>query len=389
MHTGRLVFAQLMDFLPMTDFRACVKRYAGHHRVRAFSCLDQFLAMAFAQLTGCESLRDIETCLRAFPRKLYHAGFRGHIARSTLADANERRSWCIYADFAQILIRIARRLYAGEPFGVDLDETAYVLDSTTIDLCLSLFPWARFQRRKGAIKLHTLLDLRGAIPCSVHVSDGRMHDVEFLDLLFAEPGALYIMDRGYIDFGRLYTLAQWLAYFLVRSRDKLIHHVVSHQPVDRTTGLRSDHTIRLTGTRTAERYPAPLRRVAFYDVTRRQHFAFLTNHFDLPALTIAELYHRRWQVELFFKWIKQHLRLKAFFGTSENAVQTQIWIAISVYVLVAIIKKELEITRSLSDIMRVLSVCLFEQVPLRQALTTIEAGNEEAAFPNQLKLFDL
>jgi hypothetical protein len=389
MHTGRFVFSQLTDFIPMHEFRACVARYRGNFRVRDFSCFDQFLSMAYAQLTGRESLRETETCLRAYGGKLYHAGFRGTIARSTLADANEHRDWHIYADFAHVLIAYARRLYAGEPLAVDLEATVYVLDSTTIDLCLSLFPWARYQRRKGAIKLHTLLDLRGSIPYHVHVSDGKMHDVRFLDYLIPEPGAFYIMDRGYVDFARLYRLCQCLAYFVVRSRGHLVHEVVNYRPVDRTTGLRSDHTIRLTGSHAAERYPAPLRRVAFYDAEHHHSFAFLTNHFDLPALTVTELYHDRWNVELFFKWIKQHLRLKTFFGMSENAVKTQIWIAISVYVLVAIVKKELNLPRSMNEILQILSVCLFEQVPVSQLLMANSPRSEKTDFQKSLPFKDL
>ena len=388
MPTGQLVFSQLLDFLPRHDFNACVRRYHGHYRVRDFSCFDQFLCMAFAQLTGRESLRDIETCLRALSPKLYHAGFRGRISRSTLADANERRDWRIYADFAQVLIRTARRLYLNEPFGVELDETAYVLDSTMIELCLSLFPWARYRKDEGAVKLHTVMDLRGSIPCFVHVSDGKMHDVEMLDLLPFEPGAFYIMDRGYISFERLYRLSQSAAWFIIRSRDKVIHRRLSYAPVDRATGLRSDQVIRLSGVQTEDLYPAPLRRVCFFDVEKRQRFVFLTNHFALEALTVAQLYKCRWEVELFFKWIKQHLRIKAFFGTSDNAVKTQVWVAISTYVLVAILKKELEIERPLSEILQILSICLFEKVPMRQVLTAIPPEMPENGFPNPLSLFD-
>jgi hypothetical protein len=388
MYSGQLVFAQLLDFLPRHDFNACVRRYRGHCRIRGFSCFDQFLCMAFAQLTGRESLRDIETCLRALSPKLYHAGFRGNVSRSTLADANERRDWRIYADFAQTLIATARRLYLNEPFGVELDETAYVLDSTMIDLCLSLFPWARYRKDEGAVKLHTLMDLRGSIPCFVHVSDGKMHDVEMLDLLAFEPGAFYIMDRGYISFERLYALSQSLAFFVIRSRDKLIHRCLSYSPVDKSTGLRSDHVIRLSGVSTAEYYPAPLRRVVFTDEETRQRFVFLTNQFSLPALAISRLYKCRWQVELFFKWIKQHLRIKAFFGTSRNAVKTQVWIAISTYVLVAILKKELEIDRPLSEILQILSISLFEKVFMRQVLTEIRLENPETHCRNPLPLFD-
>jgi hypothetical protein len=389
MHHGQLVFAQLLDFFPKDDFRRAVRRWRGHYHFRGFSCFDQFLAMAFAQLAGRESLRDIVNCLGALEPKLYHAGFRSRVTKSTLADANERRDWRIFADTAQILIARARRLYAGEDFGVTLDETAYVLDSTTIDLCLSLFPWARYKKDLGAVKLHTLMDLRGSIPCFVRVSDGKMHDVEFLDELLFEPGAFYIMDRGYISFDRLWRLAQSAAYFLVRSRRKVIHTTISYAPVDKTTGLRSDHLIRLAGVDTTDDYPAPLRRVVFFDTETRRRFVFLTNHLALPALTIAQLYRCRWEVELFFKWIKQHLRIEAFFGTSRNAVMTQVWIAISVYVLVALVKKELKIARPLNEILQILSVSLFEKVPMRQALTAIPPENAEDTFHNTVPLFDL
>ncbi|HUU42298.1 MAG TPA: IS4 family transposase [Planctomycetota bacterium] len=388
MHTGRLVFAQLLDFLPRRDFSTCVRRYRGSYRLRRFSCFDQFLCMAFAQLTGRKSLRDIETCLRAMQPKLYHAGFRCRISRSTLADANEHRNWRIYADFAHVLITVARRLYAGDDFGVELDETAYVLDSTTIDLCLSLFGWAHYRRHEAAVKLHTLMDLRGSIPCFVRVSDGKTHDVQILDELAFEPGALYIMDRGYVSFQRLWRLAQSAAYFIIRSRDKVIHRRLSYAPVDRTLGLRSDQVIRLSGGRTKDLYPAPLRRVCFFDVEKRQRFVLLTNHFRLEALTVAQLYRCRWAVELFFKWIKQHLRIEAFFGTSQNAVKTQVWMAISIYVLVAIVKKELKIERSLSEILQILDICLFEKVSMRQVLTAIPLETPEDACRKSLPLFD-
>jgi hypothetical protein len=389
MHTGRLVFAQLLDFLPRHDFNACARRYPGRYKAGRFSCFDQFLAMAFAQLTGRKSLREIEHCLAAVQTKLYHVGFRSRVFRSTLADANERRDWRIFADFAQVLIAHARRLYAGSDFGVTLDETAYVLDSTTIDLCLSLFPWARYKQGHGAVKLHTLMDLRGSIPCFIRVSDGKMHDVEILDEIAFEPGAFYIMDRGYISFKRLWRLAQGAAWFVIRSRKKLIHTTLSYASVDRSTGLRSDHVIRLAGADTAEDYPAPLRRVVFTDAGTRRRFVFLTNRLELPALTIAQLYRCRWSVELFFKWIKQHLRIESFFGTSENAVKTQVWIAISIYVLVAIVKKDLKIDRPLSEILEILSICLFEQVPMRQALTAIPPEIAKERLRNSLPLFDL
>lgn len=389
MYDGQLVFKQLMDFFPRADFARLVRRYRGHYHFRGFSCFDQFLAMAFAQITGRESLRDIAACLGAMQPKLYHAGFRSRVTKSTLADANERRDWRLFADTAHILIAQARRLYSGEDFGVTLDETAYVLDSTTIDLCLSLFPWARYKKDLGAVKLHTLMDIRGSIPCFVRVSDGKMHDVEFLDELLFEPGAFYIMDRGYISFARLWRLAQSAAYFIIRSRKKLVHTTRSYQPVDPSTGLRSDHLIRLAGVDTAGDYPAPLRRVVFTDAETRRRFVFLTNNVALPALTIARLYKCRWAVELFFKWIKQHLRIKSFFGTSENAVKTQVWIAISVYVLAAVVKKELGIARPLSEILQILSVSLFEKVLMRQSLTTIPLESEKTAFHNCLPLFDL
>ena len=388
MYTGQLVFSQLMDFLPKHPFNSCVQHYRGNYRAREFSCFDQFLCMAFAQLTGRESLRDIETCLRAMQPKLYHAGFRGRVSRSTLADANERRDWRIFADLAQVLIHTARALYAGEDFGVELEQTAYVLDSTTIDLCLSLFPWAHFRRHKAAIKLHTLMDLRGSIPCSVHVTHGKTSDLKMLDEIIPEPGAFYIMDRAYIDFARLYALAQSLAYFVIRSKDKVIYTRVSRARVDKSTGLRSDLTVRLTGPLSPQRYPAPLRCVRYFDAETGRRFIFLTNNFALPALIVARLYRCRWQVELFFKWIKQHLRIKAFFGTSQNAVKTQVWIAISIYVLVAIIKKELRIERRLSEILQILSILLFEKVPMAQALTTTELQNLKVGCHNQLPLFD-
>ncbi len=344
--------------------------------------------MAFAQLTYRESLRDIETCLRAMQPKLYHAGIRGKASRTTLADANERRDWRIYADFAHVLIRIARRLYANDDFGLELEETAYVLDSTTIDLCLSLFPWARFRKRKGAIKLHTLLDLRGCIPCFISITDGKTHDVNILDELVPEPGAFYVMDRGYVDFARLYALTQSFAFFVIRAKSNLDYSRRSYRRVDKSTGLRSDQTIILKGLKTSQMYPAPLRRVSYLDAETGKRLVFLTNNFTLPALTIAQLYKNRWQVELFFKWIKQHLRIKTFFGTSENAVKTQIWIAISVYVLVAIVKKQLRLDRSLNEILQIISITLFEKVEISQVLTESLPQNEESGHCNQLLLFD-
>lgn len=389
MHSGQLVFAQLMDYLPRHEFNTCVRRYGGDRRPRGFTCRDQFLCLAFAQLTFRESLRDIETCLRAVATKLYHAGFRGQVSRSTLADANRVHDWRIYADFAQVLIGWARELYADEPLGVALADTVYALDSTTIDLCLSLFPWAQFRRRKGAVKLHTLLDLRGSIPCFVRISHGKTHDVTVLDDLPVEAGAFYVMDRGYVDFRRLNRLTQGGAFFVTRAKRNLDCTRRSRRPVDPTTGLRSDQTIVLAGPKSSRLHPGPLRRIAFYDAPTERRFVFLTNHFALPALTIARLYQCRWQVELFFKWIKQHLRIKAFYGTSDNAVKTQVWIAISVYVLVAIVKRDLRIQRRLSEILQILSVTLFENTPLFQALTGPTPPITEGAWHKQLTLFDL
>ncbi len=389
MYEGQIVLAQLMEFLPRRDFNACVARYHGDHRQRSFSCRDQFLALAFAQLTFRESLRDIATCLEAVGPKRYHAGFRGQVSRSTLADANRVHDWRIYADFAQVLIRRARRLYAHEPLSVELKQTVYALDSTTIDLCLSLFPWAKFRRKKGAVKLHTLLDLRGSIPCFIHISHGKMHDVNVLDLLPIEPGAFYVMDRGYVDFERLHRFTQGSAFFVTRGKRNLDCTRRERRAVDKTTGLRSDQTIVLAGLKSSRLYPEALRRIAFYDTEHERRLVFLTNNFTLPALTIAQLYKSRWQVELFFKWIKQHLRIKAFYGTSDNAVKTQVWTAISVYVLVAIVKKELGIDRSLYEILQILSLTLFEKTSLFTVLSDSPAPHSEIPFPNQRTLFDL
>ena len=389
MYAGQLVFAQLMEFLPRHEFNTCVRRYHGDRRLRGFSCRDQFLCLAFAQLTFRESLRDIETCLHAISSKLYHAGFRGTIARSTLADANRVHDWRIYADFAQVLIGRARTLYANEPLSTLLDETVYALDSTTIDLCLKLFPWARFRRRKGAVKLHTLLDLRGNIPCFVHISHGKMHDVNILDQLPIEAGAFYVLDRGYVDFQRLYRFSRGSAFFVTRSKRNLDYTRRARRRVDKATGLRSDQTIVLAGLKSSRLYPIPLRRVAFYDAERNRRLVFLTNNFELPALTIAGLYRSRWQVELFFKWIKQNLRIKGFYGTSENAVKTQVWIAISVYVLVAIIRKALKCERSMSEILQILSLTLFEKTPISQAFADEKAQNSEGPCHKQLSLFDI
>jgi hypothetical protein len=389
MNTGKLVFAQLMDFFPRNDFDKCVRRYQGNYRARGFSCRDQFLAMAFAQLTYRESLRDIETCLRSVQPKLYHMGFRGRIARSTIADANRNRDWRIYADFTQVLVAHAQKLYAGEPFGVELKNAVYALDSTVINLCLSLFPWAKSRRRKGAIKLHTLLDLRGNIPCFIRVSSGKMHDVNILDELPFEPGAFYIMDKAYVDFKRLYRLHRQSAFFVTRAKKNLDCKRRKSRTVDKTTGLRCDQTIALQGAKTSRLYPEALRRIRYYDVNIDKRFVFLTNNFSLPALTITQLYKSRWQIELFFKWIKQHLRIKAFYGTSVNAVRTQVWIAISVYVLVSIVKKELRIDRSLYEILQILSVNPFEKTPVFQLLNNENDCFLDTTLPNQLLLFDL
>ncbi len=390
MNTGRTIFSQVMDYLPLWQFRKCVARYGGERKVQQFSCLDQLLCMAFAQLSYRESLRDVEVCLRAMRSKLYHMGIRSHIARSTLADANESRDWRIYADFAQILIAEARTLYAHENFGVELKEAfVYALDSTTIDLCLSLFPWARFRRTKAAIKLHTLLNLRGSIPEFIHISEGKMHDVNVLDILVPQPGSYYVMDRGYVDFGRLYAIHQALAFFVTRAKRGMMFQRLSSRRVKKRTGLRSDQTIRLTGVNTATDYPEPIRRVRYHDADNDKILVFLTNNFSLPALTVAQLYKARWRVELFFKWIKQHLRIKAFFGTSENAVKTQVWIAVSVYVLVAILKKRLGLEHSLYTILQFLSVSLFEKTPILQALSNIADQPEIDENANQLLLFKL
>jgi hypothetical protein len=389
MNQGRAVFSQLISFLPAREFRRCVERYRGDIRLRGFSCWDQYLAMAFAQLTYRESLRDIEACLRSIQGKLYHLGFRGKVARSTLADANESHDWRIFADFAQVLIGIARPLHARDPMGVDLEQSLYALDSTTIDLCLSLFPWAKFRRRKAAVKMHTLLDLHGNIPTFIRVTSGDVHDVNILDEIMPEAGAFYVMDRGYIDFQRLYVFTLSSAFFVVRTKSNvLIQRRYSH-PVDKNTGVRSDQTVILTSFESASAYPDALRRVSYFDVETNKRLKFLTNNFVLPALTIAQIYKCRWQVELFFKWIKQHLRIKAFYGTSENAVKTQIWIAVSVYVLVAIVRKRLGLEASLYQTLQILSVTLFEKTPILCALQALEAGADFAENVNQLILFDL
>ena len=388
MHQGQLVFAQVMDHLPLSTFRRCVARYRGEHKVQRFSCLDQYLCMAFAQLTFRESLRDIEACLRAQATKLYHLGIRGNIARNTLANANATRDWRIYADFAHSLISIARRLYATEPFGVDLAETVYALDATTIDLCLTVFPWAPFRSTKAAIKLHTLLDLRGNIPSFIHISDGKLHDVYVLDQLVPEAGAYYVMDRGYLDFERLHRLHEAGSFFVTRAKSNLKAERRYSHPVDRASGVICDQTIVLGGFYSHLGFPAPLRRVKYRDPKTGKRLVFLTNNFLLPPLSIADLYRCRWQVELFFKWIKQHLRIKAFFGTSENAVKSQIWIAVSVYVLVAIVKKRLALPSSLYENLQILSLTLFERTPLDQLLTLCAADPRSIESRNQMNLFE-
>jgi hypothetical protein len=389
MNTGRSVFSQIMDFLPLAEFRRCVKSYRGHYKVQSFSCLDQFLCMAFAQLTYRESLRDIETCLRSMPKRLYHMGIRGTVSHSTLAHANRRRDWRIYADFAQVLIHQARQLYADEEFGVELAETVYALNATTIDLCLSLFPWAWFQRRKAGIKLHTILDLRGSIPTFIKITDARAYEVCLLDELIPEPGSFYIMDRAFVDFKRLYTLHLCQANFVVRSRANLQFRRRYSRPVENGSGVKCDQIIILTGQHTPLYYPDKLRRVRFLDPETQNDLTFLTNNFILPAEMIAQLYKCRWQIELFFKWIKQHLRIKSFYGTSENAVKTQIWIAVSVYLLVAILKKRLKLDISLYTLLQILSVTLFEKVSLFQVVTDFNRTSQSPQSCNQLQLFNL
>jgi hypothetical protein len=389
MHLGKTVFAQLMDFIPAHEFRRCVNRYQGNYKVSRFSCWDQFLCMAFAQLTYRESLRDIETCLRALGSRLYHLGIRGHVSRSTLADANETRDYRIYADLAQVLITTARQLYADEDFGIELEQTVYALDCTTIDLCLSLFPWARYRAQNAAVKLHTLLDLQGNIPAFIDVKPAKIHEIHVLDQLLPEPGSIYILDRAYLDFQRLYTLQQGLAFFIIRSRKDFRFHRLTSHPVDKRTGLRCDQTIRLKSFYPAKFYPAPLRRIRYHDAETAKNLVFLTNNFLLPTLTIPQLYKCRWQVELFFKWIKQHLRIKKFYGLSPNAVKTQIWIAIAAYVLLAIIRKRLGLELSLYPMSQILSLTLFEKMPLLQAFSQINGSKELDRMHNQLNLFTL
>ena len=388
MHNGRFIFSELISHLPHKEFQKCVARYDDESQSRTFSHWDQYLTMAFAQLTYRESLRDIEACLRSVTGKLYHLGIRSKVARTTLADANASRDWRIFADFAQVLIRIARPLYAADPIGVDLDHSVYALDSTTIDLCLSLFPWAKFRRHKGAVKMHTLLDLHGNIPTFISITNGKVHDVNILDEIAPEAGAFYVMDRGYVDFERLYVFTLSAAFFVVRTKSNVLIQRRYSNPVDKTTGVRSDHTVILTAINSVKAYPDQLRRVSYLDVKTRKRFKFLTNNFILPALTIAQIYKSRWQVELFFKWIKQHLRIKAFYGTNENAVKTQIWVAVSVYVLVAIVRKRLALDASLYRILQILSVTLFEKTPILQALQASDSQDELPDPGNQLILFD-
>ncbi len=387
MNTGRTIFSQLMDFLPIHEFRQCVEHYRGNYKIQSFSCWDQFLCLAFAQLTYRESLRDIEVCLRAAQKKLYHMGIRSRVSRNTLAHANQVRPWQIYADFAQLLIRQARQLYSKESFATELDQTLYALDTTIIDLCLSLFPWAKFRKHKGAVKLHTLLDLQNNIPTVVFITHAKVQDVNILDQIAFEPGAFYILDRAYLDFARLYTIHRCSAFFVTRPKADFHFDRLYSQPVDKSTGLQCDQIIVLHSFYPKKDYPEKLRRIRFYDKELNRRFVFLTNNFSLPALTITQIYKCRWQIELFFKWIKQHLRIKAFYGTSENAVKTQIWIAISVYVLVAIVKKRLNLDQSLYTILQILSLTLFEKTPILRALSSTHYTTYEDQSSNQLKLF--
>ena len=386
MNIGRTVFAQLMEFFPAYEFRKCVERYNGNYKVISFTCLDQFLCMAFAQLTYRESLRDIEACLRGAKPKLYHMGIRSKVSRNTIAHANETRDWRIYADFAQVLIKIARELYTEEDFGLELDQTVYAFDSTILDLCLSVFPWATFRKGKAGIKLHTLLDLKGNIPVIIRITPAIIHDVNILDDLLFEAGAIYVFDRAYVDFARLYRIHHSRAFFLSRAKSNFVFKRLYSQPIDKSTGLRADQIIMVTGFYTLKDYPEKLRRIRYYDTATKKRFVFLTNNFDLPAITIAQLYKCRWQVELFFKWIKQHLRIKAFYGTTENAVKTQIWIAISIYVLVAIVRKRLKLDRTLYTILQILSVSLFEKMPILQVLSASDYENDTPYDDNQLNL---
>lgn len=388
MYTGKIIFSQLMEHLPLHVFHKCVDRYQGDFKVKEFTCLDQYLCMAFAQLTYRESLRDIEACLQAQKSKLYHMGIRSSVSRNNLAHANKVRDWRIYADLAHVLIQTARKMYVGDNFALELENTVFALDATTIDLCLSMFPWAKFRKNKGAVKLHTLLDLRGNIPTFIHISDGKLHDVNVLDILPLEAGAFYVMDRGYLDFTRLYTISQSSAFFVTRAKSNLKYRRIYSHPIDRSTGLICDQSIMLTGFYQHKGYPEMMRRVKYYDAKTDKTLVFLTNNFSLPSMTIAELYRNRWQVELFFKWIKQNLRIKTFYGTSENAVKAQIWIAVSVYLLVAIMKKRLKIEASLYTTLQVLSVTIFERVPLLQVLTRDQYTPEIVNNCKQLLLFN-
>jgi hypothetical protein len=388
MNSGQTIFSQLMEFIPTYEFNQCVKRYRGNYKIKNFTCREQFLCMAFAQLTYRESLRDIQACLRAANKKLYHMGIRSKVSRNTLAHANQTRDWRIYADFAQALIHEARGLYINEDFGVQLEQTVYALDSTTIDLCLSLFPWALFRKRKAAVKLHTLIDLRGNIPTVIFITPGKVHDVKMLDDLVIEAGAIYVMDRGYLDFERLYKVHQSLAFFVTRAKSNFDFKRLYSKHVDKATGVLCDQTVTLRGFYAKKSYPDKLRRIKYYDAEKKKRLIFLTNNFLLPAVTIADIYRCRWQVELFFKWIKQHLRIKAFYGTSENAVKTQIWIAISVYVLVAIVRKRLNLSVSLYTILQILSVTLFEKTSILQALTSTDYNDNESDSCRQLILFN-
>ncbi len=389
MNLGQTIFSQLMEHLPQHKFRQCVERYKGNYKIKSFTCWDQFLCMSFAQLTYRESLRDIETCLRAMQGKLYHMGIKSKVSKSTLAYANEKRDWRIYADFAQILITIARELYASEDFEKELDETVYALDSTTIDLCLSLFPWAKFRKHKGGIKLHTLLDVQTSIPTFIHMTEAKVHDVNILDILIPEAGAFYVMDRGYVDFARLYSFHLNNSFFVTRAKSNFKFNRIYSHHVDRTTGVICDQTINLTGFYQSKDYPDKLRRIKYYDTQTGKHLVFLTNNFQLKTLLIAKIFKERWQIELFFKWIKQHLRIKSFYGTSPNAVKTQIWIAVSVYLLVAIVKKRLNINLSLYTFLQILSISIFEKSPILQLINDIDYESQISDSANQLNLFDL
>jgi len=390
MNSGRTILSQVLDFVSRYEFDKCVDKYQGNYRVRSFTCWEQFIVMAFAQLTGRESLRDIESCLGAISSKLYHSGVRSDIKKSTLADANEKRDWRIYAEFAQLLIRDARKLYKDDnSFSVDIDEIAYALDSSTIDLCLSLFPWAKFRKNKGAVKMHTQLDLRGSIPTFIEITDGKVHDVNILDLLILEPGAFYIMDRAYLDFERLYHMHQCLTFFVVREKHNFNFRRLYSREVDKTSGFKCDQTIKLTGFYTSKKYPDKLRRIKYYDKERDKTLVFITNNFVYNAEVIAQLYKERWRIELFFKWIKQHLRIKRFYGTTLNAVYTQIWIAVSVYLLVAIMKRKLKLKQELYTILQILSISIFEKVSVNQLFENKNYKNNNDSDYNQLKMFDL